>query len=591
MGEQKVWYLQKRDGAEFGPVTLAELQRWAAECRLVAGNRVSQDREEWLPVEEMSQLGMDWVARRADGREYGPFNIKAAGELYRHGVLPADATLYNERSDETVELEVVLRKLGERQARPPDSASEAAPPATPDEPAVDADGDDTAGDPIPDTPAASVPASASPARSAKRKPRESNQVSPVTEAPVENAEAAAAEQPSEPAASRAGDAARIAALIQAGEDARAAQAQLERNLEQVTAAHKQTLAEVATLTNERDVALTKLAALETETATRGQACAEQTDALRAEVARLDQAAARAEALQDALDSQQAQADKQAQALHEARQAAKASAEQARQATQALVTAEAEAKAATDGLAKQLAFTKKNNDTLLSELDDARQRCRRMTHAFAILATAVMLVVSALLLFGRGCRRAPAAAPPADPELETPARGLSSVGAPPLGTPTNRTANPRLDAPAAAAPVAWPALHVEGVAIRADARTCALIFEAGVFARMTVLSTWGKTALSEIARQMDGQWDRFSIVVEGHTDNEPMRVTELHPDNYHLGLARAQAVVELLTRDCGVPAGALRATSAGDSAPPYPNDTAANRRRNRTVILKLKRNQG
>ncbi len=95
MASKKTWYLRKNDGSEYGPVSMADLLRWSAQCRIVAGNAVSSDREEWIPVEALPELQMDWVAQRADGKEYGPFALDAVQELFDHKVLPADAILVN----------------------------------------------------------------------------------------------------------------------------------------------------------------------------------------------------------------------------------------------------------------------------------------------------------------------------------------------------------------------------------------------------------------------------------------------------------------------------------------------------------------
>ena len=89
----EMWYLRKTDGSEYGPATLDEIARWAAESRVVSGNAVSRDRREWVPVEDVPELGMEWTAHLADGRKYGPFNILATRDLHLHKVLPADARL------------------------------------------------------------------------------------------------------------------------------------------------------------------------------------------------------------------------------------------------------------------------------------------------------------------------------------------------------------------------------------------------------------------------------------------------------------------------------------------------------------------
>jgi len=84
MQQKKNWFLRKNDGSEYGPVSLNDLLRWSAQCRIIAGNAVSTDREEWIPVESLPDLQMDWVALRTDGKEYGPFALDAVQDGCTH---------------------------------------------------------------------------------------------------------------------------------------------------------------------------------------------------------------------------------------------------------------------------------------------------------------------------------------------------------------------------------------------------------------------------------------------------------------------------------------------------------------------------
>ncbi len=149
MAPRKTWFLRKNDGSEYGPVSIADLLRWSAQCRLVAGNAVSPDGEEWIPVEGLAELQMDWVAQRADGKEYGPFSLDAVQELFDHKVLPADAILVNRHTGENKPLaEVISAKAAAPEGRdavardtPAATGAESPPapePGMPKAPAVDA---------------------------------------------------------------------------------------------------------------------------------------------------------------------------------------------------------------------------------------------------------------------------------------------------------------------------------------------------------------------------------------------------------------------------------------------------------------------
>ena len=77
----------------------------------------------------------------------------------------------------------------------------------------------------------------------------------------------------------------------------------------------------------------------------------------------------------------------------------------------------------------------------------------------------------------------------------------------------------------------------------------------------------------------------SILVTGHTDDVPIR-TARFPSNWELSAERAASVVKLIAGKLGEPA-RLRAEGLADSAPVAPNDSAANRARNRRVTIILR----
>ena len=72
-----------------------------------------------------------------------------------------------------------------------------------------------------------------------------------------------------------------------------------------------------------------------------------------------------------------------------------------------------------------------------------------------------------------------------------------------------------------------------------------------------------------------------IVVVGHTDDEP--TSPGRPTNWQLSLARATVVVNLLREEAGGPE-RFFAQGRGASEPVAPNDSPANRARNRRVVV-------
>jgi chemotaxis protein MotB len=81
---------------------------------------------------------------------------------------------------------------------------------------------------------------------------------------------------------------------------------------------------------------------------------------------------------------------------------------------------------------------------------------------------------------------------------------------------------------------------------------------------------------------------YSVVVEGYTDNVPLIPGSSFRDNRELSLARAMAVVRLLTDQGALPKDQLAAAAYGEYKPRASNVTADGRRMNRRVDILLVR---
>lgn len=77
----------------------------------------------------------------------------------------------------------------------------------------------------------------------------------------------------------------------------------------------------------------------------------------------------------------------------------------------------------------------------------------------------------------------------------------------------------------------------------------------------------------------------SVRVEGHTDNVPIK-TDKFPSNWELSTHRALAVVQFFIDRAGVEPARLSAAGYGESRPVAPNDSIADRARNRRVEILL-----
>jgi chemotaxis protein MotB len=78
---------------------------------------------------------------------------------------------------------------------------------------------------------------------------------------------------------------------------------------------------------------------------------------------------------------------------------------------------------------------------------------------------------------------------------------------------------------------------------------------------------------------------FTIIVEGHTDDVPLKSGTKYKDNWELSLARAMAVVDLLAQS-DIPPNQMAAAAYGSFRPVASNLTRSGRQLNRRVEVAL-----
>lgn len=181
--------------------------------------------------------------------------------------------------------------------------------------------------------------------------------------------------------------------------------------------------------------------------------------------------------------------------------------------------------------------------------------------------------------------------PIRPDLPSPAPASLESSRPahdhlPLTMPPATPAKPAAIRRTEPASPAWPALKgPRWIATRSGA-TMSVVFSYGLFTEGTELSATARQDLKTLATALQGS--AFTVEVEGHTDSAQVKRTKTHgADNKALGLNRAKAAAAFLTQQAGLAADQVTTSSAGESDPPYPNTTPESRKKNRTVVLKIK----
>jgi chemotaxis protein MotB len=109
----------------------------------------------------------------------------------------------------------------------------------------------------------------------------------------------------------------------------------------------------------------------------------------------------------------------------------------------------------------------------------------------------------------------------------------------------------------------------------------LLFPSG----STVINEEGKGALKQLAGILAENPD-MTVLVEGHTDTDPLRGTGAIKDNWDLSVMRSTEVVKYMLSSSKMNAQTLTAAGRGEFMPIAPNDTPVNKAKNRRIEVIL-----
>lgn len=123
---------------------------------------------------------------------------------------------------------------------------------------------------------------------------------------------------------------------------------------------------------------------------------------------------------------------------------------------------------------------------------------------------------------------------------------------------------------------------EGLKISLEEKGDSVFFDSG---RVDMTDGMVRT-LEKVAPVLRKLADAHDVIVEGHTDDRPIS-NDYFGSNWELSTARATTVVEYLIAEKGFPPRHMAAMGYGEHRPIAPNDTPANRKRNRRVVFFVK----
>ena len=109
----------------------------------------------------------------------------------------------------------------------------------------------------------------------------------------------------------------------------------------------------------------------------------------------------------------------------------------------------------------------------------------------------------------------------------------------------------------------------------------LLFPSG----STVVNAEGKQALLDLANVIKDEKD-ITILVEGHTDSDPINGSGAMKDNWDLSVLRATSVVRIMNQDGGVDNTMLTAAGRGEYIPVADNASREGKAKNRRIEIIL-----
>lgn len=133
--------------------------------------------------------------------------------------------------------------------------------------------------------------------------------------------------------------------------------------------------------------------------------------------------------------------------------------------------------------------------------------------------------------------------------------------------------------------ALPAWNIPGVKAEARNGSYFLVFDGAVFESKDAISVEGMRAIRALAAKLKTLEGGATVTVKGHTDNQPLtRPTAQFASNEDIAMARATAAAEHLKAFAKNKGLEFVCEAGGENEGPYPNDTPANRKKNRTVTI-------
>jgi len=131
----------------------------------------------------------------------------------------------------------------------------------------------------------------------------------------------------------------------------------------------------------------------------------------------------------------------------------------------------------------------------------------------------------------------------------------------------------------------PFFSVSGATVTTNLMETQVVFHEGLFPYRCEFAQSARLRLEEVGRAIAEHAPDCWVIVEGHTDSDPLPASSPFSDNYNLAMQRAVAAVEVL-KTTPIPTRDILVAAAGNRPSIFPGDDYDTKLRNRAVVIRL-----
>jgi flagellar motor protein MotB len=128
--------------------------------------------------------------------------------------------------------------------------------------------------------------------------------------------------------------------------------------------------------------------------------------------------------------------------------------------------------------------------------------------------------------------------------------------------------------------------INGITVESNSNEISIYFNDGLFSKADIMKTNYLKTLDIISKTLSPYSGRIMVKVIGSTDSTPIKFRNNFRNNDDLSISRAKAVFDRFYESSRIPREDLMIGSLSESNTLFPNDTPENRKKNRTVFIKI-----